>query len=250
MAIDDRGNFIFGSILDEKGTRIFGNFTEYGYFAKNQLIVILTEAVHVAVSKGTTTLNRTLNETVHIADNILRSINRTLVEPVHVSISNLRTLTRTIATNVLLNVGRTTKLTREFVAEHVHVVDIFKRYFIYVLPDETVRITQSFGNIKFTRNILQHIHISDTMTRIFMVVFVVPIVVAVSCTRRQIKTLVENIHISIITSRRVTRIYTRTVKITQSMTATTLFVMKKMYSKVKGVYRGAVLKLQDGRDLR
>lgn len=251
MAIDGLGRVIIGNKLDERGNMVFaGNFNEFGHYAKaSQLVtVILAETVRVIASLDNKTFIRNLVEPVHVTINVLRAFNKTFTETVHVVINTSRSSTRTYVVNVLISVGRTTKLTREFI-EHLYVEDIFKRYFRYIF-DETVTVTVNVGNTKLTRNFIVPVHITDSITKTFSRIFTEAVHITDSLIRKRLFTLVETVKVSVSTSRSVIRTYVQNIHIVDTISNTMQFVMKKLFSKARGLYRGAVIKIEDGRDVK
>ena len=302
MAIDGTGNLIIGNKIDERGLLVFGKFNEFGHFAKASIVtIILTETMNI-VETLNRSVTRNFTESVNVAINVLRTINKMLMESVHIDEQTSREITRTYSIGVLISSSRTLKVTREFV-EHLHILDIFKRYFKYIYT-ESVIISPSIGPTKFTRNMVIHIRALDTLSKkvtrelveslniidqifhIRVVAFIESVKVSIITTkkftrevvvynnisdilskkftrefievltiseqliRRWLVTLMEDVNISIMTTRKFTRILAEDVSISSIISYIAPFIMKKLYSTVKGKYRGAILKLQDGRDAK
>lgn len=226
MPLDERGKFIFHKLFDECGNRIYaGNFSETGMFAKILTTVSLTEVLKIVDTK---------------------LLSREFSEPV--VITTIRNIARTFSNDLLLTVNRTLEFTR-IVSEPVIISITLVKGRLKELF-ETVTITQTMGNtvasiIKtelvnltietprtITRNLIESVRIIDILNTRF------------------VKTLTESITIGVNLSKKITKTISISLVITIALTKTTLFIMKKFFSKVVSAHRAVKIRLSDGRDVK
>lgn len=248
MAVDERGNTIFSG-FNEFGRKTFiGNINEIGYFSRTAWITTLIETVHMAASISHTKLERSLTETVKATVLLKNTLIRSFTESVVMSIIRTSKLTRTITESVLLTINRTTEFTRTYI-EPVHMADSFKRVYLIVLL-ETVRALDVLTKGTITIYRIEHVHITDIITkRLTRVLPVETVKATIILNWRRVLTLIEHVHMSQSIRKQVTRTYTVSVKATEVFTKYSLFVMRKLRTKVSSLHRALKIKLTDGRDV-
>lgn len=248
MAVDERGNLIFTN-FNEFGKRTFtGNFSEVGFFGKtiNRFVVVLTEAIHMAQHQ-TSKLTRHFTVTAKTNTTFHKKLIRPFSISVHATMSKSSKLIKHISQTVLLTIHRTTKSKRTYNVS-VHMQDRFSRVFRYVYF-ETAKMAIALSKkitihktvnaratILTTRKLLRNISVNAKATVVLI--------------RGRVFEFFEHAHMSVSTHVKITRTYTVSVKVIDTIIRYGLFIMKKFQMKVACLHKNVELKLEDGRDVK
>lgn len=263
MAIDGKGNIIFHQLFDERGLRIFeGNFNENGYFAKIFQKFNLTENVVITTSKS---VKRSLSEQLTIAINTYKQFTRTISTDVLLSIDRTLESTREILTpvsitinlikgralvllesvNITQSVGniKATMNKNEIVSISINSYKSFSRTILtpIVITQSLLirRIVRLLETLTISQSILRRailtklesIHITDTKSFKWQKIFNEAVTISIVMNKQFKVILTELYTIGVSTSRTITRTFTTSIKIVDTLAKSIIFVMKYLSSR-------------------